>query len=231
MNRWLVNISAGSSIRRWPNERWVALIEHLRIRRPSATVAVMGSVNEWDSVREVALASGAAAVRTESSASGVGYGGDERARNHRRHLDHPRCERVSGSDRRAVAVRVDPMASVANSAQCRVLERSDDRIAERAHRMRCAGRVAPFEWLRGTRARAERARHRACGEIRLESCRARSLPQRLLQPARGSTPAARSCRPASSGAEDSRCRAITTVASTTCDGSGRRPPAHCIRPR
>jgi heptosyltransferase-2 len=65
-SRWLVNISAGSSIRRWPNERWVALIEHLRTRCPLATIAVMGSVNEWDSVREVALASGAAAVRTES---------------------------------------------------------------------------------------------------------------------------------------------------------------------
>lgn len=63
--RWLINISAGSSIRRWPNERWVALIEHLRARCPSSAVAVIGSVSEWTSVCEVAQASGVVAVRTD----------------------------------------------------------------------------------------------------------------------------------------------------------------------
>jgi heptosyltransferase-2 len=69
--RWLVNISAGSPVRRWPNERWVALIRHLRARCPSATVAVIGSIAEWSSVREVALASGVAAVKTESLRSAL----------------------------------------------------------------------------------------------------------------------------------------------------------------
>jgi ADP-heptose:LPS heptosyltransferase len=63
--RWLINISAGTSIRRWPNERWVALIAHLRQRQPADTVAVIGSARDWPSVCDVAYASGAVAVRTE----------------------------------------------------------------------------------------------------------------------------------------------------------------------
>jgi heptosyltransferase-2 len=62
--RWLINISAGAPIRRWPHDRWIALIKHLLARRPSATIAVIGDVREWASVQEVAQASGAAAVNT-----------------------------------------------------------------------------------------------------------------------------------------------------------------------
>jgi ADP-heptose:LPS heptosyltransferase len=62
--RWLVNISAGGSGRRWSNDRWVALITHLRRRRPAAAIVVIGSASEWKSVTDVACAGGATAVRT-----------------------------------------------------------------------------------------------------------------------------------------------------------------------
>lgn len=60
--RWLVNLSAGSVERRWPHDRWIALLRHLRARRPRATIAVMGVDAEWDAVRHVASAAGASAV-------------------------------------------------------------------------------------------------------------------------------------------------------------------------
>jgi heptosyltransferase II len=60
--RWLVNLSAGASVRRWPDERWIALISHLRVQQPHATIAVIGIEAERESVQRVALASGAAAV-------------------------------------------------------------------------------------------------------------------------------------------------------------------------
>lgn len=60
--RWLVNLSAGAPVRRWSDERWIALIAHLRARQPRARIAVMGVRAERDSVQRVAQASGAAAV-------------------------------------------------------------------------------------------------------------------------------------------------------------------------
>jgi len=63
--RWLLNISAGARLRRWPNERWIGLITHLRQRRPYSTIVVVGSASELASVMEVAHASGVAAVRTD----------------------------------------------------------------------------------------------------------------------------------------------------------------------
>jgi heptosyltransferase II len=60
--RWLVNLSAGASVRRWSDERWIALLSHLRAQQPHATVAVIGVDAERESVERVALASGAAAV-------------------------------------------------------------------------------------------------------------------------------------------------------------------------
>ena len=60
--RWLVNLSAGARVRRWPDERWIALISHLRVRQPDSTIAVMAVEKERESVQRVALASGAAAV-------------------------------------------------------------------------------------------------------------------------------------------------------------------------
>jgi ADP-heptose:LPS heptosyltransferase len=63
--RWLLNISAGAPVRRWPNERWIGLIAHLRRRRPSSTIVVVGSTSELASVMAVARASGVVAVRTD----------------------------------------------------------------------------------------------------------------------------------------------------------------------
>jgi ADP-heptose:LPS heptosyltransferase len=60
--RWLVNLSAGARVRRWPDERWIALISHLRAQQPDATIAVMAVEKERESAQRVALASGAAAV-------------------------------------------------------------------------------------------------------------------------------------------------------------------------
>lgn len=60
--RWLVNLSAGAPVRRWSDERWIALIAHLRARQPCASIAVIGVSSERDSVQRVAHASGAVAV-------------------------------------------------------------------------------------------------------------------------------------------------------------------------
>lgn len=60
--RWLVNLSAGSADRRWPPDRWIALLRHLRVRRPHATIAVMGVASEWGTVQHVAHSAGASAV-------------------------------------------------------------------------------------------------------------------------------------------------------------------------
>lgn len=61
--RWLVNLSAGAPVRRWSDERWIALISHLRAQQPHSTIAVMGVAAEHDAVERVALAAGAVAVR------------------------------------------------------------------------------------------------------------------------------------------------------------------------
>jgi heptosyltransferase-2 len=60
--RWLVNLSAGNGRRRWSDERWIALIAHLRARRPCATIAVMGVERESSSVQRVASEAGAVAI-------------------------------------------------------------------------------------------------------------------------------------------------------------------------
>lgn len=60
--RWLVNLSAGNGRRRWPDDRWIALVAHLRARRPCATIAVIGVEGESGSVQRVASEAGAVAV-------------------------------------------------------------------------------------------------------------------------------------------------------------------------
>jgi ADP-heptose:LPS heptosyltransferase len=40
--RILVNLSAGSSDRRWPDDRWAALLQHVRGRLPHARIAIIG---------------------------------------------------------------------------------------------------------------------------------------------------------------------------------------------
>lgn len=61
-DRWLANLSAGAADRRWPHDRWIALLRHLRARRPRATIAVMGVESEWSAVQHVARSGGASAV-------------------------------------------------------------------------------------------------------------------------------------------------------------------------
>jgi ADP-heptose:LPS heptosyltransferase len=57
-----VNLSAGAPVRRWSDERWIALVAHLRARQPCATVGVMAVESERAAVQRVALASGAVAL-------------------------------------------------------------------------------------------------------------------------------------------------------------------------
>jgi heptosyltransferase-2 len=64
--RWLLNISVGAPRRRWPNERWIELIAHLRRRRPTAAIAVIGTPSEFASVRDVAHASEVVPVPADS---------------------------------------------------------------------------------------------------------------------------------------------------------------------
>ncbi len=61
-SRWLINLSAGSASRRWPDERWISLIAHLRAKRPCATIAVMGVATETGSIERVASEAGAVAI-------------------------------------------------------------------------------------------------------------------------------------------------------------------------
>lgn len=63
-DRWLMNLSAGAPKRRWPDDRWVALIRHLHSNSPDAVVGVMGAEREWDSVQRVASAGHAVAFST-----------------------------------------------------------------------------------------------------------------------------------------------------------------------
>ncbi len=61
-SRWLVNLSAGHASRRWPDERWIALVSHLRARRPDATIAVIGVESDTASIQRVASEGGAVAI-------------------------------------------------------------------------------------------------------------------------------------------------------------------------
>ena len=60
----LINLSAGAATRRWPDERWIAVINHLRGRRPAAAIALIGVVSEWSALQRVAMATGAVALPT-----------------------------------------------------------------------------------------------------------------------------------------------------------------------
>lgn len=52
--RWLVNLSVGKAPRRWPTDRWIALLRHLRAQRPHDTIAVIGVASEWSDVQRAA---------------------------------------------------------------------------------------------------------------------------------------------------------------------------------
>jgi ADP-heptose:LPS heptosyltransferase len=54
--RVLVNISAGHGSRRWPDDRWLALLQRLRERWPDARVAVLAMPSEADSANRLSTA-------------------------------------------------------------------------------------------------------------------------------------------------------------------------------
>jgi len=62
--RVLVNVSAGSSERRWPDHNYGAVIRHIRERRPHAVVRIIASPSDAERAREIARAGGGRFVET-----------------------------------------------------------------------------------------------------------------------------------------------------------------------
>jgi ADP-heptose:LPS heptosyltransferase len=60
--RLLVNVSAGRPWRRWPDERFEAVMRSLRARHPGMAILVIGDPKEVASVRQVAAAGGSPVV-------------------------------------------------------------------------------------------------------------------------------------------------------------------------
>jgi ADP-heptose:LPS heptosyltransferase len=60
--RWLVNLSAGAPVRRWSDERWIALISRLRSKRPRATIGIIAVEQEREAVFRIAGTAGAVAL-------------------------------------------------------------------------------------------------------------------------------------------------------------------------
>lgn len=64
--RILINISAGTADRRWPSDRYVAVMNHLRGRAPSATMLVISAPTETERGEQIARDGGGTFVRTKS---------------------------------------------------------------------------------------------------------------------------------------------------------------------
>lgn len=62
--RVLINVSAGTTARRWPDERYVAVMRHIREREPAARFLVIGAPREMDRAGIVARDGGGTLVRT-----------------------------------------------------------------------------------------------------------------------------------------------------------------------
>jgi ADP-heptose:LPS heptosyltransferase len=62
--RVVINVSAGTVARRWPVERYVAVMTHIRRRKPGATFRVIGAPAEQDRAEQVARDGGGTMVRT-----------------------------------------------------------------------------------------------------------------------------------------------------------------------
>jgi ADP-heptose:LPS heptosyltransferase len=56
--RFLLNISAGRAFRRWPDERYVAVIKHVLARDPRLTVFVIAAPNERERAESIARSAG-----------------------------------------------------------------------------------------------------------------------------------------------------------------------------
>ena len=64
--RVLVNISAGGADRRWPDDNFVAVIEHVHAREPGAVVRIIAAPTEQTDAEAIAKRAGATVVRTPS---------------------------------------------------------------------------------------------------------------------------------------------------------------------
>ncbi|HEY8514812.1 MAG TPA: glycosyltransferase family 9 protein [Candidatus Binatia bacterium] len=62
--RILVNVSSGKAARHWPDERFVAAIEHLRRRAPDACIGLIGAPDERERTLAIALRTGVEHVAT-----------------------------------------------------------------------------------------------------------------------------------------------------------------------
>jgi ADP-heptose:LPS heptosyltransferase len=62
--RVLVNVSAGTSERQWPDANYAAVMRHLSSRAPEAAIRVMSSPAETDRAEAIANAGGGVAVKT-----------------------------------------------------------------------------------------------------------------------------------------------------------------------
>jgi ADP-heptose:LPS heptosyltransferase len=63
-DRVLINISAGSSERTWPSERYVAVMRHVRSRSPSAVMRVISAPRDVSRAELIAHGGGGEVVRT-----------------------------------------------------------------------------------------------------------------------------------------------------------------------
>jgi len=64
--RVVINVSAGTSERRWDGDNYVAIMRHVRELDPSARFRVIGAPSEWDRAERVAREGGGLMVRTPS---------------------------------------------------------------------------------------------------------------------------------------------------------------------
>ena len=62
--RVLVNISAGAALRLWPDDRYIAVMRHIRERSAGATIRVISSPHEAERAERIAEAGGGVAIRT-----------------------------------------------------------------------------------------------------------------------------------------------------------------------
>jgi ADP-heptose:LPS heptosyltransferase len=70
--RVLINISAGSSERAWPDASYAAVIAHVHARDPRAAVRIIAAPNEIERARAIAKAADATVVQTPSIRDALG---------------------------------------------------------------------------------------------------------------------------------------------------------------
>lgn len=64
--RLLINVSSGKAARRWPDERFVAVLRRVRLRAPTIQPMLLGAPDEVERATRIAREGGATLVRTAS---------------------------------------------------------------------------------------------------------------------------------------------------------------------